>query len=345
MRDKMGKLVRVAAAALALGLVAAACGGGDGGTGGGSGNGEQSVTGSITVSGSSTVQPITNLVAEFFNEQNSDVAISVDGPGTSDGFVLFCDGETDVQDASRAIEKEEIKACEKNGVQYVELPVAFDGITVMTNPANNVECLNLGDLYALMGPESQGFESWSDANALAEKVGGTGGFPDAPLEITAPGEESGTYDAFLDLAGFEDIALEQGVSEDVAASMRPDYQSSPNDNVILQAMEGTESALGYVGYAYAEEGGDQVQQIPIDGGEGCVAPSRETIADGSYPLSRTLYIYMNTGALASNPALKAFVDLYLSDDGMLTAVTEVGYVELPQEQIDASRAAWEGVAA
>jgi phosphate transport system substrate-binding protein len=284
-------------------------------------------------------------VAEFFNEQNPDVAISVDGPGTSDGFVLFCDGETDVQDASRAIEKEEIKACEKNGVQYVELPVAFDGITVMTNPANNVECLNLGDLYALMGPESQGFESWSDANALAERVGGTGGFPDAPLEITAPGEESGTYDAFLDLAGFEDIALAQGVAEDVAASMRPDYQSSPNDNVILQAMEGTESALGYVGYAYAEEGGDQVRQIPIDGGEGCVAPNRETIADGSYPLSRTLYIYVNTGALASSPALKAFVDLYMSDDGMLTAVTEVGYVELPQEQIDASRAAWEGVAA
>ncbi|MEX2406676.1 MAG: substrate-binding domain-containing protein, partial [Actinomycetota bacterium] len=240
-----------------------------------------------------------------------------------------------------AISEEEIAACQANGVEYVELEVAFDGITVMTNPANPTECLTTGDLYALMGPESEGFESWSDANALATELGGTDSFPDAPLEITAPGEESGTYDAFLELAGFEDFGVAHGLSEDAAAVMRPDYQASANDNVILQAIEGTPSALGYVGFAYAEEGGDTVKEVAVDAGEGCIAPSRETIADGSYPLSRSLYVYVNKAKAAESPALKAFVDYYVSDDGLMLAVTEAGYVELPQERIDNTRSTWE----
>ena len=330
----------VAASISLLALIAAACGDGNGGTGNGNGTGD-GLTGSILVSGSSTVQPITDLVAELFIEQAPDVQISVDGPGSSDGFVLFCDGETDVQDASRAISEEEIAACQANGVEYVELEVAFDGITVMTNPANPTECLTTGDLYALMGPESEGFESWSDANALATELGGTDSFPDAPLEITAPGEESGTYDAFLELAGFEDFGVAHGLSEDAAAVMRPDYQASANDNVILQAIEGTPSALGYVGFAYAEEGGDTVKEVAVDAGDGCIAPSRETIADGSYPLSRSLYVYVNKAKAAESPALKAFVDYYVSDDGLMLAVTEAGYVELPQERIDNTRSTWE----
>jgi phosphate transport system substrate-binding protein len=320
-----------------LALIATACGNGGSGNGG-TGDG---LTGSILVSGSSTVQPITDLVAELFIEQAPDVQISVDGPGTSDGFVLFCDGETDVQDASRAISEEEIAACQANGVEYAELEVAFDGITVMTNPANTIECLTTADLYALMGPESEGFESWSDANGLARELGGTDSFPDSPLEITAPGEESGTYDAFLELAGFEDFGVAHGLSEDAAAVMRPDYQSSANDNVILQAIEGTPSALGYVGFAYAEEGGDTVKEVAVDAGDGCIAPSRETIADGSYPLSRSLHIYVNKAKAAQNPALKAFVDYYVSDDGLTLAVNEAGYVELPQDRIDNTRSTWE----
>jgi phosphate transport system substrate-binding protein len=331
----------VAASISLLTLIATACGGGNSGTGGGNGGTGDGLTGSILVSGSSTVQPITDLVAELFIEQAPDVQISVDGPGTSDGFVLFCDGETDVQDASRAISDEEIAACQDNGVEYTELEVAFDGITVMTNPANTVGCLTTADLYALMGPESEGFESWSDANALATELGGTDSFPDSPLEITAPGEESGTYDAFLELAGFEDFGVSHGLSEDAAAVMRPDYQASANDNVILQAIEGTPSALGYVGFAYAEEGGDTVKEVAVDAGEGCIAPTRETIADGSYPLSRSLYVYVNTAKAAQNPALKAFVDYYVSDDGLTLAVTEAGYVELPQDRIDNTRSTWE----
>ncbi len=275
----------VVGAALSLSVVAAACGGGDGGGDtGGTGSGD--LSGTITISGSSTVQPISNLVAELFNQDVAPgVSISVDGPGTGDGFVLFCKGETDIQDASRPIEQAEMDACAQAGVDYVELEIAFDGITVMTNPANSVECLKLGDLYALFGPESQGFGSWSDANQLATELGGTGDFPNAPLEITAPGEESGTYDAFIELAGIEDTALGRGVPENQAGALRKDYQPSPDDNVIISAMEGSPSALGFVGFAYAQNAGDQIKEIQVDGGSGCVAPSAET--DRRRPATRS----------------------------------------------------------
>lgn len=345
------KVLTILAAVAALSLVAAACGDDDGdttgSTGGATGSTAEDLTGTITISGSSTVQPITSLVAELFNEDVSDgVAFTVDGPGTSDGFVLFCDGETDIQDASRPIEQEEIDACSANGVEYIELAVAFDGITVMTNPANgDVTCLNNGDLYALFGPESDGIDTWDGADSLAKKVGGTDGFPSAPLEITAPGEESGTYDAFIDLSGIEDIALEQGVPEDEAAALRTDYQASPDDNVIISAMEGSDSPLGFVGFAFAEGAAEQVKILEVDGGDGCVAPSRDTIADGSYPLSRTLYIYVNKGKLAESPALQAFVDYYVTDTGLVEAVTGTGYVELPADQIEATRTTWEAESA
>jgi phosphate transport system substrate-binding protein len=342
----------IVAGVLALSLMASACGddndAGDGSSGStGTGpTGATDLSGTVTVSGSSTVLPISNLVAELFSEQNPDVQVSVDGPGTGDGFVLFCNGETDISDASRPIEDDEKKACSKGGIDYVELAVAFDGITVMTNPNNgDVTCLSSGDLYALFGPESEGFTTWADADSLAEKVGGNGGFPDTPLEITAPGAESGTYDAFIELSGIEEIALEEGLSEDDAAALRPDYQSSPDDNVIIQAMEGSTSALGFVGFAYAEGAADQIKIIQVDGGGGCVDPTRDTIADGSYPLSRTLYIYVNKEKISSNPALKAFVDLYLSDDGLKAAVEQAGYVDLPDDQIASSRSMWESASA
>ena len=346
---RRGLLVLATVAVLAL--VAAACGsddngGGTGGTGGASGSTAQNLSGTITISGSSTVQPITSLVAELFNEDvSSDVSITVDGPGTGDGFVLFCDGETDIQDASRTIEDEEIAACEKNGIEYVELAVAFDGITVMTNPANgDVTCLNTGDLYSLFGPESDGIDTWDGADSLAQQVGGTDNFPSAPLEITAPGTESGTYDAFIELAGIEDTALSQGVPEDKAATLRTDYHSSPDDNAIITAMEGSDTPLGFVGFAFAENAGDQVKILQVDGGDGCVEPTRDTIADQSYPLSRTLYIYVNK-AKVSDPAIKAFVDYYLSDTGIVDAVQQTGYVDLPDDQMSATRSTWDSESA
>jgi phosphate transport system substrate-binding protein len=344
---KFRKHAGVLAGLLAFSLVAAACGGDEdtGGTGGGGDSESPSVSGSIVISGSSTVEPISSVVAEIFNETNPDVAISVDGPGTGDGFELFCNGETDISDASRPIEEDEVKLCKKNGVEYTELEVALDGLTVMTNPENTgVTCLNNGDLYALFGPESEGIDTWNGADSLATEVGGTGGFPDAPLEITAPGEESGTYDAFIELSGIPDTAEAQGIPEADWETLRKDYQPSPNDNVIITAMEGSPGALGFVGFAFAEEAGDAIKELEIDGGDGCVAPSAETVSDGSYPLSRSLYIYVSAEA-AARPEVAAYVDYYVSDEAMTSLVEEVGYIALPAERIEATRSAWESAAA
>jgi phosphate transport system substrate-binding protein len=316
-----------------------ACGGDDDSAG----NDSEDLGGSIVVSGSSTVEPITSLVGELFNEDNPNVAVRVDGPGTGDGFQLFCEGDTDISDASRPIEEEEIAACEANGIEYTELKVAIDGISVITSPDNeDVECLSFADLYALVGPESEGFDNWDDANDLAAEVGGEGGFPAKKLTITAPGEESGTYDSFIEIA-LGDIAeqrLEAGkISEDVAETTRKDYSSQANDNTIIEGVAGDDGSLGWVGFAFADESSDRVKSLEIDGGDGCVAPDSETIGDGSYPLSRPLFIYVNNAKTASNPALRAFVDFYLSDDGAL-AVEEADYVPLPDEDWQATLDAW-----
>ena len=314
---------------LALSLVAAACGG-DGGTG----DGGDELTGSLNISGSSTVEPITSLVAEKFQAENPGVEIAVAGPGTSDGFELFCNGETDVQDASRAIDEEEVAACEETGITYVELEVAFDALSVIGNPDNSIECLNFGDLYALFGPESKGFDTWADANSLAAEVGGNGGFPDQPLTIVAPGAESGTFGSFIDLA-IGDIAEERKQEE----TLRTDYQSSGDDNVIIDNASGNASGLGFVGFSYAENAGESVKEFEVDGGDGCVAPSAETVIDNAYPLGRSLYIYVNQEKLSSNPALQPFVDFYLSDEG-IASVEEVQYIALPADRLEATRSAW-----
>jgi phosphate transport system substrate-binding protein len=335
------KSLGMLAGAVTLTLSLGACGGGadNGGTG-------DELTGTIVVSGSSTVQPITSLVAELFREDDPGVAITVDGPGTGDGFALFCAGQIDVSDASRAIHDDEAAACHKAGIEYVELEIGLDGVTVMTNPANSgVACLSKGDLYALFGPESTGFDTWTDAAGLAAKVGGSGNFPADPLEITAPGEESGTYDAFIELAGISDLAERRGLPEQEISSLRADYQSSPDDNVIIKAMETSPAALGFVGYAFAQSAGDQVREVAIDGGEGCVPPNPGTIADGTYPLSRSLYIYVNTAKAAKSPALVAFVDRYLSSEGLNMIVDRSGYVPIPPERQDASRSAWKAAVA
>lgn len=323
-----GKALMVLAS---LALVVAACGG-EGTTDGT----EPSGGTSIAVSGSSTVEPISARVGAAFSAANPDVGITVEGPGTGDGFQRFCTGETDVSDASRTIKDSEAQTCAANGIEYVELKVAFDGITVLTSPNNSaVSCLSFGDLYALVGPESEGFQTWADANPLATEVGGMGGFPDAPLVITAPGEESGTYDTFVELV-IEDYAGERGAED----ATRADYQSSPNDNVIIQNITGNDTSFGWVGYAFYAENEDVLKAVAVDGGSGCVAPSDATISDGSYPLARALYIYVSLNKVAEKPELAAFVDYYLSDEG-LAAVGEAGYVDLPTDQISATRAAWE----
>jgi len=291
------------------------------------------LSGNIVISGSSTVEPIAIAVAERFGEENSGVDVSIDGPGTGDGFELFCSGETDISNASRAIKEEEAAMCEESGVEFVELQIANDGLAILTSEANDaIECVTIADLYALTGPESQGFSNWSDAQELATELGSTTELPDAPLDITGPGEESGTYDSFVELV-IEEFNEDRGAE----AQTRPDYQASADDNVIIQGIQGSDTSLGWVGFAFAQEA-EGVKTLAVDGGEGCVEDTPETIADGSYPISRPLFIYVNAAKAEENPALEGFVDFFLDD--AIDAVSEVGYVDLAEDDLSATRERW-----
>jgi phosphate transport system substrate-binding protein len=329
----MSKAGRRATALVLLSLLASACNGG--GT-----DVQEGLSGTIVISGSSTVEPISIGVAEKFAEQAPDVEVSVDGPGTGDGFELFCKGETDISDASRAISDEEIAACQQAGIEFIELKIGVDGIAVLTSTNNDdiKDCLSFSDLYALVGPESQGFDRWAKANTLAQQIGNSKGapFPDVPLAVTGPGEESGTYDSFVELV-LEDLATERGKE----VQTRPDYQASGDDNVIVQGIVGSDTSLGCVGFAFYEADQDQLKAFQIAQGTGdCVAPTAETIADNSYPISRPLFIYANAQKLEENQALARFVELYVSEEGLATA-SEAGYVALEGEDAQATRQAFE----
>jgi phosphate transport system substrate-binding protein len=294
--------------------------------------------GSVFVTGSSTVEPISIKVGELAGTADGgNLKVTVEGPGTGDGFKKFCAGEGDVTGASRAIKDEEVTMCADGGVEYIELAVAIDGLTVATSPANTaVECLDKAALYALVGPESEGFSSWADANAIAGELGSAfATLPDAPLSVYGPGEESGTYDSFVEFA-IDKIAEERGVD----GATRADYTASPNDNVIVDGIESADTSLGWVGYAYYKAEEERMKAIAITDKEGnCVVPTDETIADGSYPFSRTLYIYVNKANAAENPAVAAYVDLYLSAEG-IEQVSAAGYVQLESAKQQLSLDAW-----
>ncbi len=301
------------------------------------------VEGNVNISGSSTVEPVSARVAELLQDVNSDVDVTVSGPGTGDGFQLFCSGETDISDASRPISEEEVALCEENGIDYTELQVAYDGIAILANPANPVECVSFEDMYGLMSAEAEqaGVDDWSDAESL-EGLEINDEFPDAPLDISAPGTESGTYDSFIEIV-LEDLAEERGFEDE---PIRTDFAGQADDNIIIQGIAGSDSSFGWVGFAFAEANADVVKTLAVDGGEGCVDDTFESIADGSYPVSRTLYIYVNTAKAAENPALVGYVDYYLSDEAYEDAVInafgpEQGYIPLPSDTLDEVRSTWE----
>lgn len=327
---------------LALPLLASSCGTAAPPASSGPPAGE--ARGAVAVSGSSTVAPISAFVADEFNYNGSPASVTVDDPGTGDGLALFCEGEIDVAGASRTIKPEELERCAASGVELIELEVALDGITVLTSAANDeVDCLAFADLYALLGPESHGIDRWSDAAPLAEALGSSTRLPDAALEVTAPGTESGTYDAFVELA-IADLAearVEDGALEaEAAEALRDDYSSQADDNSIIAGIEGSAHSLGFVGFAFAEGAGTGVRELAVDGGDGCVAPSHETIADGTYPIARSLYVYVNAAAAAGDAAVRQYIDYFLLDIGLDTLVEEAGYVSLPPDRQAATRARW-----
>ena len=294
---------------VSLALVAAACGG----------DGEdvsEATAGTVNISGSSTVEPISIRVAELFEDVAPDISVTVDGPGTGDGFKLFCEGETDISDASRQIKDAEKEDCLANGINnIIELKVGVDGIAVMTSEDNDaVECLTFDQLFDLIGPNGEGTTNWAEASP---------GLPDAPLDIFGPGEESGTFDSFVEIV-LEDLAEEAGVE----ATTRTDYIPSGDDNVILQGIQSSDTSLGWVGFAFAINA-TGVKLIKVDGGNGCISPTAETIASNEYPVSRDLWIYVNGDKAAANDAIVAYLDFYVSE-ALSTAVSDVGYVPLTE---------------
>ena len=322
MRNSRRRLLWLPMILVTLSLVAAACGGGPGEIE------QEGVSGSVNISGSSTVEPISIRVAELFEDVAGDVSVTVDGPGTGDGFKLFCAGDTDISDASRQIKDSEKEACFEAGItNIVELKVAVDGIAVMTSANNGaVECLSFEQLFDLIGPNGGGTSTWAEASA---------GLPDAPLDIFGPGEESGTFDSFVEIV-LEDLAEEAGVDP----TTRTDYSPSGDDNVILQGIRSSDTGLGWVGFAFAVNAAG-VKLLDVDGGDGCVAATADAIASNEYPISRDLWIYVNADAAAANPAVVAYVDFYVSG-ALRSAVREVGYVPLTDTAHAETAEGWHG---
>jgi phosphate transport system substrate-binding protein len=267
-----------------------------------------SLSGTISADGSSTVGPITEALAEEFAGQAPGVQMTVDISGTGGGFKRFCAGETDLQDASRPIKEEEMATCEEAGVQYYAFEIAYDGLSVLVNPENDfVDCLTVEQLNAIWAPDSA-VTTWADINPE---------WPAEEIALYGPGPDSGTFDYFT-----ETINGEAGAS-------RTDYTPSEDDNTLVAGVAGDANALGYFGFAYYEQNQDSLKLVAIDGGNGCVAPSTDSIRDGSYaPLSRPLYIYVNAASFA-RPEIQEFMRFAIATSPEL--VGEVGYVASPVE--------------
>jgi phosphate transport system substrate-binding protein len=308
------RLVVVAScAALAVGVVAC---GDSGDESSASGGGD--LSGSIRIDGSSTVAPLTEAIAEEFQAENPDVKVTVGTAGTGGGFEKFCAGETDINDASREIEPEEIEACKEEGIGYEDVHVATDALTVMVNNENPVSCLTVDQLSAVWGPDSK-LSNWDEIPGLKEEF-------DQELALFGPGTDSGTFDYFTD-----EINGEEGAS-------RKDYNNvGENDNATVTGVEGAPGGMGYAGFSYYTENEGKLKALEVDGGKGCVGPSVESAQDGTYtPLSRPLFIYPSDAAL-KKPEVKAFVEYYLAN---ATAIAEsVGFVPLTEEQLEESESA------
>jgi phosphate transport system substrate-binding protein len=270
------------------------------------------LSGKIAIDGSSTVFPITEAVAEEFQAANPGVKVTVGISGTGGGFKKFGAGETAISDASRPIKSGEADTCRAAGISYIELPIAFDGLSVVVNKQNTwVDKLTVAELKAIWSPESK-INNWSQVRS---------GFPNVALKLYGPGTDSGTFDYFTEaIVG-------------TAKSSRSDFTASEDDNVLVQGVAGEKGGLGYFGYAYYVENTDKLKIVPIDNGNGkAVTPSDQTISNGTYnPLSRPLFIYVN-GAAADRPEVEAFVDYYLANAAQLAH--EVGYTALPASAYD-----------
>jgi phosphate transport system substrate-binding protein len=266
------------------------------------------LTGAVVIDGSSTVFPIAEAVAEEFMLTNTGADVTVGFAGTGGGFKRFCGGETDISNASRPITEEERASCAAAGIEFTELPVAWDGLAVLVNPANNaVQCLTKEELKKIWEPNST-VQSWRNVRP---------DLPDTKISLYGPGTDSGTFDYFTEAV------------VGTAKSSRADYQASEDDNILVQGVAGDAGALGYFGYAYYAANQGSLKLVAVDGGAGCVLPSDATIEDGTYPLSRPLFIYVKKAALG-RPVVQGFVQFFMENAEELVPAT--GYHPLRAEQ-------------
>jgi phosphate transport system substrate-binding protein len=288
---------------------------------GSSAGGGEAASGNITIEGSSTVQPITVAAAELFRQENPDARIEVGGAGTSDGFEAFCQGDTQISDASRPIDvAEEVPICEENGVEFIEIPVAYDGISVVVNKKNDwATDVTSDELKTMWEPAAEGeVTQWSQVRS---------DWPDTELSLYGPGTESGTYEFFNEVI----------VGNEEEVSRQSDVEMSEDDNVLVQGVSGDENSLGYFGYSYYVSNRDSLKLLAVDG----VEPTTDTIRSGEYLLSRPLFIYVSTDALKNNKAVKPFVDFYVSEQNLDRVVEAAKYVTLPSSLAQESRAQYE----
>jgi phosphate transport system substrate-binding protein len=264
-------------------------------------------TATIKIDGSSTVFPVTEAVAEEFQKAKKNaVRVTVGISGTGGGFKKFCRGETDISNASRPILKEEMDACSKAGIEYIEVPIAFDALTVAVNPKNDwVKSLTVADLKKIWEPSAQGkVVKWKDVKAE---------WPDTPLKLFGAGADSGTFDYFTEAVNGK------------AKASRSDFTASEDDNVLVQGIENDRNALGYIPYAYYQPHAAKMKAVGVDEGKGkgAILPSEKTVIDGSYsPLSRPLFVYISTKAV-DRPEVKEFLDFYLKSQGLIKEVKDV----------------------
>lgn len=270
----------------------------------------------ISIDGSSTVYPITEAIAEEYRNEAPGTDITIGVSGTGGGFQKFGRGEVAITNASRPIKDDERAIAESNGISFVELEVAYDGLAVVVNPQNDwVDCFTVEQLKKIWEPGAQGtIKRWNQIDPS---------WPDEEIHLFGPGVASGTFDYFT-----EAIVGKSG-------SSRGDYTASEDDNVLVQGVSGDKYGLGFFGLAYYEENSDKLRMVAVDGGEGCVEPSAQTVSDGSYaPLSRPLYIYVNSSSLG-NPAVVDFVKFYLNEAPDL--LQDVGYIPLTSEEYQRER--------
>ena len=292
---------------LAVGV--AACGDDDSSSSDGSG---EDLSGQIAIDGSSTVAPLSEIAAEQFQGENPNVRVTVGTSGTGGGFEKFCVGETDISDASRQIEPEEEEICGDNGITYEEVTVANDGLAVVVNPENPVECMTVDQLSQVWDKGSK-VSSWDQIDGLDAEF-------NESIDLFGPGTDSGTFDYFT-----EAINGEEG-------RQRTDYNNvGEDDNQTVRGVAGNPGGIGYFGLSFAEENADQLKLVQVDGGDGCVTPTTETVQDGTYqPLGRGLFIYPS-GAALEKPEVQAFINYYV--DNAQSIAESALFVPLTDEQL------------